>query len=162
MKNIIKNTKGLTIVEMVVYIGLFCIIILILVQIFFMFINQKNISSSKSFVHQDFNYLLLKFKHDINNSEQLLYPNNAGQQTSNLQILKNQDTFEYFLQNGNLILSNSQGEFILNNNNNIISDLYFTKQSNQSNPSVLIQFKISSRSNQNNEYINFSTSIGVR
>lgn len=163
LKNVkIKNNRGITLIETMVYISLFSILILVLVDIFSLVINEQNYVYSNSQVTQDYNYIFAKLKSDINNSNQIVFPLSVNTLETELIIINDNNTYTYKLQENSLFLYINDVPYKLNNDSTMIKDLTFRRISYQDNPGIKIEFKIGSVTDRLENYKNFSTTLGIR
>lgn len=63
-----KNNKGVTIVEILVYIGLLTIFMIVLVDVFTAILTAKLQSQSTSTLNQDARYILARITYDVENT----------------------------------------------------------------------------------------------
>ncbi len=70
-----KRQKGVTIVELIVYIGLLSIFMLVLVDVFVTILNAKLESESTSTLNQDARYVYSKMAYDVANASSFTVPN---------------------------------------------------------------------------------------
>ena len=70
-----KYQKGVTIVELIVYIGLLSIFMLVLVDVFVTILNSKLESESTSTLNQDTRYIYSKIAYDVENTGSFTVPN---------------------------------------------------------------------------------------
>lgn len=138
-------TGGFTILELIIYMGIFSMILLIVVQIFGVSLDILGESQAKSTVAQDGEYLNLRLGYDIKMAEDILQPAGAGDVSDQMQIVINGETFSYYLVNGKLKLANNSGVNDLNGFDTTVSDLSFKKIGFENGKdSVVVSFTISS------------------
>lgn len=126
----IKRDEGFTLVELIVYFGIFSFLLLILTNIFSSSLASQLESESLSSVEQDGRFILLRLSRDIQSADSISLPLATGDTNSSLQIIISGETYTYSLSNGNIVLSNNYGANQLNNFNTTISDLNFSRIGN--------------------------------
>src|SRR5579864_470557 len=134
MKKILLYRKynyqsGLTLIELVVYLGMLVLLISVLSSIFSAIVDVQLNSNSTSGVNQDGAYILAKLNHDIASTSAILVPANPGNQTSTMQVTINSINYTYSLNSSNnlQIVNNSTNETnVLNSYNTSVSGLTFT------------------------------------
>ena len=124
------KTSGFTLVELIVYFGIFSFLLLILTNIFSSSIASQLESESLSSVEQDGRFILLRLARDIQSASSIALPASTGSSAPSLQLIINGETFTYSLSNGNLILTNNYGSNQLNNFNTTISNINFSRIGN--------------------------------
>ena len=164
-----NNCAGVTIVELVIYLGILTILLTIFTTIFTSVIDVQIESEATSSVEQDRRFILSRLIYDItragsiNTPYSLVVPNN---QSNNLQITINGIPNSYTLDgNGNLILTNNLGADMLNSYDTSISGLSFARIGNAGGKNTLqITFTLSSRTQRSggSEVRNFQTTVGIR
>jgi len=159
-------SRGMTLVELVLYMGILALLITVLSSIFSAIVDVQLNSTSLSSVDQDGNYLLAKFTHDVASSSAILIPASPGNQTSTLQLTINSINYTYSLNSsGNLqLVNNSTSETnVLNSYNTSVSGLTFTRIGNGgSNDTVQMSYTITSRTKERAGYEtkSFTTTLG--
>src|SRR6266568_6925831 len=93
----IKNSRGSTLIEMLLYMGIFAILLVVLTQIFSAIIDVQLESESTSVVSQDAKFLLARLNYDIQQSQNVLIPSSLGSQASTLQITSASTNYTYGL-----------------------------------------------------------------
>src|SRR3990167_2127751 len=78
---------GFTLIELVVYFGIFSILLLIFTNIFTSSIAAQLESESLSSVEQDSRYLLLKFSKDVTKASSIVIPAAPGDNSSSLSLV---------------------------------------------------------------------------
>lgn len=105
----IRNIKGVSIVELIIYIGLLSIFMLVLVDVFVTILNAKLESESTSVLNQDIRYIYSKIAHDVANADSMSLPANLGDTGNTLRVIRGGVTHTYKrdLISGDLILTAS-------------------------------------------------------
>lgn len=155
-----RNTKGFTIVELLIYMGLFAIILIPLMQLFGSIIDVRLESEATSAVAEDGLYILTRLSNDIHQSSNVLTPP-LGSSGSTLHITGSNDN-TYELNALDLQLNGQQ----LNSANISVSNLSFkTLGQSGGKMQVQISFRLTSktlRSGGNFQIKDFSTTVGTR
>ena len=161
----LKSKAGFTLIELIVYFGLFSLLLLILTNVFSTSIASQLESESLSSVEHTSRYLLLKFSKDIASASSIVIPAAAGDTSQTLRLVINGQNTDYALTNGNLTLTNNTGTYNLNNYGTSISNLQITRRGNINGKNTLtVSFTITSNVNQNNglETKSFNATFGTR
>jgi len=105
-----KFQSGVTIVELIVYIGLLSIFTLVLVDVFVTILNAKLESESTSTLNQDARYIYSKIAYDVENADSMTLPFNPGDTGHELRVVTDGVIDTYSLDaSGNLILEVNNG-----------------------------------------------------
>lgn len=152
-----KHKTGVTIVEILVYLGLLSIFLLVLVDGFTGGINFKLESESASTIQSDSQYILAKLMNDVANSSSLGVSGNTLTLSSGTYSLD---------ANGDLILTSGGSGKKINGLDTKLSNISFTKLANSGGiPSVQVKFDIESRiikQGNNIEKRTYQTTLGQR
>jgi len=169
MKKFIHQTKGFTLIEMLMYMGLFLILVGILLNIFLSILDTQLSSDTNSSVDQNGRYILARLIYDIQRAQAITTPSIPGQSTNTLQITANSINYSYALDtNGNLQITdttNHIGPDNLNQYDASISALTFSRLGNTGGENTIqIGLTITSRTKKRNgpEVKVFQTTIGTR
>lgn len=154
--------KGFSIVELLIYCGLLSIILVVITNIFTSILNLQLETESSSVLAADGQYLLTKLTYDLRRGTQIVSPS-LGSSSSTLNIIIDGTTYQYKLDNNNLIISPG-GQ--LNSFQNKITNLTFTHfgAASAKEDTIQITFTLTSNIFQETkiETKNFSTTIGLR
>ena len=165
MLRINKQKTGFTLVELIIYFGIFSFLLLILTSVFTSSLSSQLESESLSSVEQDGRFILLRLARDIQSASSITVPANPGSNSSDLQLTIDGQNYIYSLSGDNLILTNNNGVNNLNNFNTIVSDLAFSRIGNPNGKNTIkISFITTTKTNLNgvNEFKEFETTIGTR
>lgn len=161
-----KKDNGFTLMELIVYFGIFSILLLILTSVFSSSISSQLESESLTNVEHDGRFLLMRFTRDIERSQSITIPASNGNSASTLTIVEdNGESFSYSLNNGNLNLTRDSGIYRLNNFGTTIENLNFTRIGNTNGKNTIkVSFTIKSLTliNGIQETKSFSTVVGTR
>lgn len=164
-----KIQKGVTIVEILVYIGLLSMFMLVLLDVFTAIMGAKLESQSTSTVNQDTRYILSKLAYDIENADTISTPSSFGVAGNSLVLTTGGSTHFYSLDgSGNLNLSVGGVPMKLNGIDTEITNISFTKIGNSSivgnKPTIKVSYTVRSRiietSGLDEQTIN--TTLGLR
>lgn len=166
-KLIFKKQKGFTLIEVLIFMGIFSILLLAMFQLLTSIFDVQLESQSTAVVSKDGRYILNRLTYDIKNATIVISPG-AGNQGQSLIISDGTTIYTYQLSNGNLTLTNSVTGTIdqLNSVNTSISNLNFLTLSdaNAQNKTVTASFTINSkiieRKGINTE--SFNITVGTR
>mgnify|MGYP001616708396 FL=1 len=119
--------KSFTLVELLIYMGLFTILLIVLTDIFSGIFDIRRESESLTSVELDGNYVTAKLLYDIPQAQSFSTPSTEGVQTTSLIMTINGEIHTYALNSGDLQLTNNSGTFQLNSEGTTISNLTFQK-----------------------------------
>jgi type II secretory pathway pseudopilin PulG len=145
-----KGTQGFTLVELLLYIGIFSMLIIMMFQLLATIFNTQLESTSTSSIDQDRIYLMSKFSYDLGRATSVLMPASYGQTTTSLQLNIGGVTYSYALSGNDLVLTNASTGVAahLNSAGSTISNISFTKLGDingKQNDTVTITFTIVSK-----------------
>lgn len=125
MKKLLRKSAGFTLIELIIYMGIFSMILLILLQLFGVVLDVLNESQSDSMVFEDANYISARINFDIKNASDLTLPLNPGETNQELKLTINGQEYVYRITDNNLTLSDGSGTYNLNSYDTTISNLNF-------------------------------------
>ncbi|OGH23525.1 MAG: hypothetical protein A2698_00670 [Candidatus Levybacteria bacterium RIFCSPHIGHO2_01_FULL_42_15] len=163
-----KNwTSGFTIVELLLYMGIFAILLIVLFQIFTSIIDVQLESGATASVAQDGRFLLVRLAYDISQAQAVTNPSSLGAQASSLQVTINGTTLTYSVTDGILNLTNGSTNITnaLTSIDTTISNLRFTRLGNPAGKdTVQVAFTLRSRTVKQGgtESQVFQTTVGLR
>jgi prepilin-type N-terminal cleavage/methylation domain-containing protein len=165
MKFFPSEKKGFTLVELLIYIGLFSILLVILTNIFVAIIDSRLESEATTNVEEDGKYIVNRLTYDLRRAQSISTPSSRGTQTNSLQIAIDGTSYNYALQNNNLILTTGSDTLQLNSYGSKISNITFLRVGNLGGKDTIqIQFTIQSVTLQHNrtEQRTIKTTVGLR
>lgn len=168
MKIINFFQKGVTIVELLLYMGILTILLTILTSVFVSALDVQSESNATSSVEQDGNYILARLNYDIHRAQSIDIPSYNGLPTTdNFQITIDGTSYTYSVDgNNNLILTDSLGVNNLNNYGTDVSAFSVQRLGNAGRVenSLKINFTLTSRTRRVSgfETKNFQTNISLR
>jgi type II secretory pathway pseudopilin PulG len=140
---------GLTLVELLIYMGLLMILVGILATVFGSIIDVQLESKATSSVDQDGRYIISRLIYDFqsaSSSTSAILSPLAGQQSSTLQMKINSINYTYSSSSGNLTLTNSNGTDNLNSSETSISNVSFQRiGTGTTNDTIKVNFTLTSK-----------------
>ena len=121
--------QGFTLVELLVYFGLFSILLVVINSLFITSLEQQTQDLARSALQQESEYILSKLKYDIYNADDVTFPANAGDQSQSLTLVKNGTTSTYALDNERLTKTSGVETWFLTSSRVDVSALQFQNQS---------------------------------
>lgn len=162
----LKFSKGgFTLVELLVYIGIFSILITVMAQIFSSIVDSQLDAETTTSVAQDGQYLYSRLIYDIHTAQLVASPSALGDSGPVLTLSKNGTSYTYKVNNHNLEVSTGSTSAALNSYDTEISNLQFQRIGNVSGKhTIRISFTITSKgqSQGGKEIRNFQTTAGLR
>ena len=164
-----EKNQGFTLVELLLYMGIFSILLVALFQLFTSIIDTQIESQSSSSVFLDGQYILNRSRYDIQRAKSIVTPSSSGEQGTITKLSIDNAIYTYSLVGGNLTLTNDIASTTgqLNSIDTTVSNLNFTRLSDaqgKSTDTLTISFRLTSniirRGGPNAE--NFKTTIGIR
>ncbi|HSW88741.1 MAG TPA: prepilin-type N-terminal cleavage/methylation domain-containing protein [Candidatus Saccharimonadales bacterium] len=168
MKKKINSNKGFTIIELIVYMGLFSILIGILSSVFISLLNNQLTVETTASTDENGKYILTRLTYDIDQAQSIVVPATVGTQTNNLQLTINNINYSYSLDSSGNVqikdLTNNLGPYNLNDYDATVSGLLFTRIGNTGGKNtVQVNFSVISNTKQKTgQSKTFQTTIGTR
>lgn len=172
MKKIINkirflSQKGVTIVELLLYMSILAVLLTILTSIFVSALDVQSESQAASNVEQDGNYILARLSYDIHRAQSINIPVTNGATSNNFQIAIDGANYTYSVDaSNNLILTNNLGVNNLNNYGTSVSDLSVQRLGNVGGieNTLKINFTVTSRTKRISgiEAKDFETNLSLR
>ncbi len=148
MKIFVKRTilsKGTTMVEMLLYMGIFLLLLGTMMQLFSSILDVRLESDATSSVTQDGRYILARFTYDLQNAQSIATPASAGGTAPTMQFVTSGITYTYSLVSGNLQVSDGTNTNILNSYDTSVSNVSFQRLGNTNGKNtVTISFTLTS------------------
>jgi len=160
-----NNHFGMTLVELLIYMGLLTIFILIFSTIISGTLDSFLRSQTTSSVAQDGRYIYTRFLYDVGRATGITTPLQLGDWGTTLQLTTPSGTIVYALSGDTLNLTDSNGTLTLHEQDTKITSLTFTRVGNSGGKhTVRLNFTISTRSQGAgaNETKTFQTAGGLR
>lgn len=160
-----QKKAGYTLVELLIYLGLFGILISVLTTIFFSTLELRAQSETISAVEQDGRYILQKLTQVIRDADAVISPLSNGESTNQLIISRVGSIETYQLDDTDLVQSSDSGVVQLNSDSTTISDFSIQRLGAVSGlPTLKITLTISSTGRVagiTQSHI-FTTTVGIR
>ncbi len=161
----LKKTSGFTFIELIIYCGLFSILILVLSEIFLSALEVQLESAATSTVASDGQYITTRLLYDLPRASSIVSPP-LGVAGGELQLLIDGDTYKYSLIENSLNLTIGGQADQLNSYQTKVSDLTFKHLGNGSGKDDTIQVDFTLTSDvvrdSGPETKTFQTTIGQR
>lgn len=162
---LIRQQKGFTLIELIIYVGLLMVMLLLFTQILTTILEGQLRSTNTSNVADDGRYIYSRFIYDVGRADSIIEPALFGSSSANLTLVINGENHTYSTSSGNLVAINPSGTYNLNGYGSSISNLVFTKVgSDSAKDTVRISFTISGNIRKEGvaDEQNFQTTAGLR
>ncbi len=168
------GSPGVTIIELLVYMGLLSIFMVVLVDVFVTILNAKLNTESTSALDADSRYILSRLSYDVARADTMGTPASLGGSGGTLSVTTSGITYSYSLDgSGNINLNNGSTNMKLNGNDTSLTNLTFTKIGNADTvcapqnckPTVKVSFTIQSNivlQGNRQESQTVETTLGLR
>lgn len=161
-----SSQLGMTLIELIIYMGLLSIFLVVLTSVFSSIINVQLESKSVSSVEEDGRYLLNRLTYDLRRASSITTPASIGGSGSTLALVIDGSTYTYSQNGTNLQLVSPAGTDIINSIDTQISNLNFRRIGNVSGKNtIVVSFTITSAIKKMGnvaETKDIQTTIGVR
>ena len=162
-----NKLRGFTLVELLLYMGIFTILLTVTLQMFGSIFDIQLESAATSSVEADGRFILSRFGYDLSRAQSISVPLSPGSVDSTLSIIIDGQTFTYSLNSGNLFLQNGAGTSDqLNSVETSVSDVSFLRLEGGVGGKDVVQmsFTLTSEVTQRSgkEVTTFQTTAGVR
>lgn len=162
-----NKSEGFTLVELILYMGIFTIMLVVLFEIFTSIIDVQLESSSTSSVSQDARFLFSRLMYDISQAQDITNPYSLGSSSASLQLIESTGTYMYSITNGVLNLTNSTTNTTdsITSVDTSISNLHFTRLGNSNGKNTIqVGFTLTGKTVKRGgaETQTFQTTIGIR
>ena len=141
------NNSGVTIVELLVYLGLSTIILLILSELFVNILDESVETQNYSTVQTDGRYIMARLRYQINNADSVTFPLSLGSSQNELIVVNSGNLYHYYVADEKFYMSDDGdvSQYLISNLDNRITDVSFTRTGNSDNlrPVILIDFTVS-------------------
>lgn len=160
-----KNNKAFTLIELVLFMGLFTVILGVLTNLFSVIVDTQAEVESTSAVENDSKFITARLMYDIQRAENITMPASLGAQSSTLSLTIDGETYQYAVVNGDLQLSADSQTDVLNGSLTQISAITFQRFGNIGGKhAIRVNFTIDSRNETaaGEESKQIETMIGLR
>jgi hypothetical protein len=141
----VLNKKGVTLVELLIYLGLSSMMLVILGELFVSILNESMETQNYSAVQTDGRYVTARLRYVVNNADSIATPANLGDTSNELVAVNGANQYHYYLNGDKLYLNDGSGDYLVSNLDSKITDLEFSRQGNAGGkPVITVSFKASS------------------
>ncbi len=163
----LKSQKGVTVVELLLYMAILSALLTILTSVFVSALDVASESNAVSSVEQDGNYILARLGYDIHRAKSINIPTSIGTTNNNFQIVINGINYSYSVDaNNNLVLTDNLGANNLNSYGSSVSNFSVLRLGNTGKveDTLKINFTITGRTKRTSgvETKNFETNLSLR
>lgn len=165
MKKMKLQQKGFTLIEFLIYMGIFSILLLVLTGVFVSMLEIKAESEATSSVTQDGRYIIEKLKYGFARASSVTTPASLGGSGSTLTFVADGITYTYALSSGNLQLTENTGTYTMNSSETTLSSITFQRIGNSGGKDTIkVTFIINSKTARKGgvESRTYTTVIGRR
>lgn len=135
------TNKGVTIVELLIYLGLSTIMLVVLSELFVGILNESVKTQNYSAVQTDGRYILGRLKTQLNNASSVTSPVNLGDISTELVIVVAGVIQRYYVNAEKLYLNDGTGDYLMSHLDTRITNATFTRTGNVGGkPVILIVF----------------------
>lgn len=139
------QTRGFSLVELLIYMALMSIFLLVLLDVFTTTLNTKLSTQSTSALSYDSRYILSKLAYDVNNADSIASPA-IGATSDTLQLVASGSTNTYSIINGNLVKTSGGVSMSLNGNDASLDAISFKNIGNAGGkPTIQVIYTMRSR-----------------
>ena len=131
------NSRGVTLVELIIYLGLATAMLVVLSELFVSILNESVETQNYSAVQTDGRYVMARLRYSINNATAVTVPANLGDTSSELVVMDGVTQYHYYLSGGKLYLNDGTGDYLLSNLDTNITDTVFSRQGNAAGKPVI-------------------------
>ncbi len=125
-----KNEKGLTIIETLLYMGLFAILLTVFTQVFVSMLETQLASESFSYISGDSKFIEQKITNLLRESDSIVSPT-VGNSSGTLQVVANSITYTVSISDTNLVLNDGTGSYNINSENTTIDSFTATNSGDE-------------------------------
>lgn len=160
-----QHKKAFTLIELILFFGLFSIILGVLTNLFSVIVDTQTEVETTSAVENDSKFITTRIMYDIQRADSISMPASVGSQTATLSLIIDGETYNYAVNNGNLELTINANIDSLNSNLTQLSNISFQRFGNIGGKhAIRLQFTIDSRNETaaGQETKQIETMIGLR
>lgn len=155
-----KSSAGFSIVELLLYMGLFMGFLTILGAFFVTTLETQSDAVATSKVDQDSWYVLTRLQRDLYQASNIITPAANGESASELVLDIEGTQVTYSLVDDKLVISQDSETLPLVSNGVVVNNLSFTKLGNEDTSSVDVQMDLSDTTGEQTKNIDFT--VGLR
>lgn len=162
-----NSQKGITVVELILYMTILSALLTILTSIFVSALDIQLESNAVSSVEQDGNYILARLSYDIHRAQSINIPATNGVTNNSFQIVITGVDYTYGVDaNNNLIVTNNLGVNNLNNYGSSVSAFLVKRLGNAGGVENTLKIKLTITSREKRvsgyEQKDFQTNLSLR
>lgn len=160
-----KNKQAFTLIELILFLGLFTIILGVLTNLFSVIVDTQSEVQSTSAVETDTKFIEARLMHDIQRAESIDMPVSIGAQSGNLILTIDGEEYEYTISNGNLEINTDTTTDMLNSLYTEVTSISFQRFGNIGGKhAIKLDMTIDSRNETaaGQESKTIETMIGIR
>ncbi|MCA9308017.1 MAG: hypothetical protein R3B92_00550 [Patescibacteria group bacterium] len=159
------NNKGVTIVEMLIYLGLLSILLVVFTELLVSTLDLRQEVDTVSSLEQDTAFIVSRISYDLKRADAITFPANGGNLGNRLTLTIGGTTYQYDLSGTNLQLADATGTHNVNGNQTQISNLNILRLGNSAaHDAIQLSFTLTTVGQVRGEQrqIDISTTIGTR
>ena len=138
------NNKGVTLVELLIYLGLSMMMLLVLSELFVSILDESVETQNYSIVQTDGRYIMTRLRYQINNADSVLLPANLGDSSDELRLSVGGVEQRYYTVDDQLFLNDGSGEYLMSHPDSKVTDIVFVRHGNIGGKAIIdISFKVS-------------------
>ncbi len=162
----LSQAAGFTLVELVIYMGLFLMMLVVLTELFSSSLALRLDASATSRVQQDIHFFLTRLRYDAARASSISLPAAAGGSGTTLTLVIDGNSYSYQAVDNDLILASPAGSDQLNSPEIKIENLSFTRLGDSSNhDTIQVRMTVTSSlelSGNRLEQQTIQTTLGLR
>ena len=165
---ITQSQKGVTLIELLLYMGIFSTLLTVLVQLFGTIINVNLESQANAAVSQDGRYILNELTYTIRQANTISAPSGYGTANAGgtLTFTTSGKTYSYTVSNNNLVVNDGTSTEQINSYGTTVSNVSFTRLKTSGTTgenTITLSFTLTSTTKEQKGYQtkSFQTTVGV-
>lgn len=161
----ICKSRGFTVVEMLIYMGLLSILLLVMVDLFASSLDVQLESQSSSGVDQDAKFMVARLSADIKRATSILEPALGSTPSGILKLVIDGITYTYATASGGLTIASGSATHTLNSYETTTNYATFGRYGNMGGKNAIkIMLTIKSKTSRSSgqEIRNIETAVGIR
>lgn len=158
------NEEGVTLVELLLYMGILAILLVVLTEMFVSIVDVQLSSKSFTSVEADGRFMVARITYDINRADSITTPANPGDSSASLILDIGGETYTYALSGDVLQLTNLSGTGRINSTETGVSSPNFQKIGNANSETINMQFTVTGQDigNSGAQVKTFDVTAGLR
>ncbi len=140
-----NSARGFTLVELLIFMGLFSVILLVLSSLFASIVQQQLETQGMSAVETDATYLTARLQYDFDRADDIVLPEISGDTSDSLTLVIGGLDYTYSLTGTTLEMTTPSGTVSLTSPRTQVSDVSFHRVGNDSGvPTIEVLITLSS------------------